>query len=108
MSTSRPGRAGAETARKTISAPTNTDMSASYIAAARASRLCVTGVVRVARRKLSDRVHAAAGDCARVLGWEVTGPLPHSALMAAANAAPARHATANRQNRSIGRDGRHE
>jgi hypothetical protein len=37
-----------------------------------ASRPGIAGLVRAAGRKLSDRIHAAADDQARVLGWEVT------------------------------------
>jgi hypothetical protein len=36
-----------------------------------ARRPRITGLVRAARRKLSDRIHAAADDQARALGWEV-------------------------------------
>jgi hypothetical protein len=52
MST-RSGRADAAEARETISAPTDTVMSASYIAAAPARRLRITDVVPAARHKLA-------------------------------------------------------
>ena len=40
--------------------------------AATPSRPRIVGLVRAAGRKLSDRVHAAADDRARALGWTVT------------------------------------
>jgi hypothetical protein len=43
-----------------------------HSAAATASRPRIAGLVRAAGRKLSDRVHAAADDRARTLGWTVT------------------------------------
>jgi hypothetical protein len=41
-------------------------------AATPARRPRIAGLVRAAGRKLSDRIHAAADDQARALGWEVT------------------------------------
>jgi hypothetical protein len=75
MSTSRPGQAEAAAVRKTTSSPT--DMTASHIAAVPAGCPRIADVAS-AGRKISDRVHAAAGDRARAPGWEVTetpGPL---------------------------------
>ncbi len=49
-----------------------------HITAAAAGRLHIADLVCAAGRKLSDRIHAAAEDHARALGWEVTenpGPL---------------------------------
>jgi hypothetical protein len=43
-----------------------------HSAAATASRPRIADFVRAAGRKLSDRVHAAADDRARALGWTVT------------------------------------
>ncbi len=49
-----------------------------HIAAATAGRPRIADLIRAAGRKLSDCMHAAADDYARVLGWGVTetpGPL---------------------------------
>jgi hypothetical protein len=47
-------------------------MTTNHIAAVPARRPGIVGPVRAATRKLSGRVHAAADQRARALGWEVT------------------------------------
>jgi hypothetical protein len=43
-----------------------------HSAAATANRPPMVGLIRAAGRKLTDRVHAAADDRARALGWTIT------------------------------------
>ncbi len=84
-------------------------MTAHPIAAAPARRPHLASLARTAGRKLSDRIHAAADDRARALGWEVTTTRGRFGLAGRSYHDP--RFSARRQGRQAtgaGRAGRHE
>jgi hypothetical protein len=79
------------------------------LAAAPPHRPRIAGFVRTAARKLRDRVHGAADDRARALGWEVT-QIPGRFGLSGRSYRDPRFATRrqDRQDAHAGRTARHE